>query len=107
MAVYVDPLGDFGWKLRGYAVQNCHMFCDEADLTELHEMALRIGMKRQWFQDHRRAPHYDLTPSRRARAVAYGAIEVDRKTAVLLWNKRRDLLVAIQLEIAGNEIPQP
>lgn len=41
---------------------------------ELHEMALLIGMKPEWFQN-KSTPHYDLTPSRRKLAVKHGAIE--------------------------------
>jgi hypothetical protein len=94
LAVYVDALCDFGWRIGGRRVRNCHLFCDQKDLAELHEMARRIGMQRQWFQDLPRAPHYDLTPERRAAAVAMGAIEVDRRTAVMIWRGRRALLEA-------------
>lgn len=89
MAIYVDRLESWGWKMRGRVVQSCHMFCDSADLKELHAFAERIGMKRAWFQDHRVAPHYDLTPARRARAVALGAIEVDRRRASEIWRLAR------------------
>jgi hypothetical protein len=43
---------------------------------ELHEMAARLGLKRAWFQEPPKAsvPHYDLTPSRRALAIRYGAV---------------------------------
>ena len=72
MPVYVDPLMNFGWKLRGREIPNCHMFTDEIDLTALHELAAKIGMKRAWFQDKWSAPHYDLTPNRRADAIEAG-----------------------------------
>lgn len=91
MTVYVDPLTDWGWNLRGRKVPSCHLFTDTPDLAELHALAARIGMKRAWFQDHRLAPHYDLTPNRRAAAVTAGAIEVDRHQAVMIWRARRDL----------------
>lgn len=38
-------------------------------------MAARIGLKREWFQP-KSSPHYDLTASRRGRAVRAGAIEL-------------------------------
>jgi hypothetical protein len=43
-------------------------------------MAARIGMQREWFQAPLKSskPHYDLTPPRRAAAVAAGAVELDR-----------------------------
>lgn len=85
MAVYVDDLFKFPkprhWRGRWvFADGSCHLFADTLD--ELHEFAAKIGMKRAWFQDRTRLPHYDLTPSRRAMAVRLGAIEADRRTTV-------------------------
>lgn len=94
MTVYVDDLAEWGWKLRGRTVASCHMFTDNADLEELHAFAARIGMQRRWFQDHRLAPHYDLTPSRRADAVANGVVEVGRRQAVEIWRARRELVAS-------------
>lgn len=79
MSVYVDalvfhensPLGSRKWS---------HMIADTR--AELHFMASKIGMKREWFQDSERCPHYDLVESRRKEAVRSGAIECDRKTFV-------------------------
>lgn len=88
MTIYVDPLMSHGWKLRGHAVQNCHLFSDAGD-DELHAFAERIGMKRAWFQA-KSVPHYDLTPSRRKCAVACGAVEVDRRQAVDLWKRIKE-----------------
>jgi len=96
MTVYVDPLGNFGWKLRGRATTNCHMFTDTEDLSELHKVAAKIGMKLAWFQNSKSAPHYDLTPNRRAAAIRAGAVEVDREKAVSIWQARRVLMVAIK-----------
>lgn len=89
MTVYVDNLEDRGWKLRGHATPNCHLFTDAIDLGELHAVAERIGMRRCWFQNKSTAPHYDLTPDRRLAAVACGAVPVDRRQAVGLWRQRR------------------
>lgn len=86
MTVYVDPLMNHGWKLRGHRQKNCHMFSDNKDLTELHDMAYNIGMKRSWFQD-KRVPHYDLTPKRREKALQLGAVELSRKEAVKIWRE--------------------
>jgi len=94
MAIYVDPLVNWGWILRGRNVPNSHMFTDTLDLEELHQFALAIGMKRSWFQDSPRAPHYDLTPGRRSKAVSIGAIELDRREAAQIWRKRRQDLAA-------------
>jgi len=72
MPVYVDNSRN---PFRGHLM--CHMLADTPD--ELHRMAEAIGMKRQWFQGFYKAscPHYDLTQSHRAQAVALGAIECD------------------------------
>lgn len=56
-----------------------HMFSDSSD-AELHALASRVGLRRSWFQhaddpiQHRR--HYDVVESRRAAAVAAGAVEI-------------------------------
>ena len=76
MSVYVDKLQETRikvscgkWPYREF----CHLTADT--LTELHEMADKIGLKRSWFQPHRSYPHYDLTKNKRAQAVKAGAVE--------------------------------
>lgn len=97
MTIYVDNLESWGWIMRGHKVRSCHMFTDTVDLTELHEMAEKIGMKKSWFQDKdRTAPHYDLVESRRIEAVKLGAIELDRRQSVEIWKLRRELLLKEQ-----------
>ncbi len=86
MTVYVDQL--FQAKGRRW----CHMVTDQADLTELHEMAKRIGLKRCWFQANASHPHYDLTESMRRKAVAAGAVECDSRKAVEIIQERRALI---------------
>jgi len=50
-----------------------HIISD-ASLEELHVFARKIGLKRQWFQNHRH-PHYDTTTKRKSRlAVENGAV---------------------------------
>jgi len=95
VTVYVDPLADWGWVLRGRRVQSCHMFTDSIELDELHEVAERIGMQFRWFQRHRLAPHYDLTPNRRVAALAAGAVAVERTQAALIWRARREALAKL------------
>ena len=87
MTVYIDPLCWHGWQLYGRPVKNCHLFAD-GPLEELHQFAQGIGLKRAWFQDGS-IPHYDLVASMRAKAVASGAVEVDRDHAVALRIKIR------------------
>lgn len=60
--------------------QWCHMWVNPGDEESFHVMARQIGMRREWFQDKRGFPHYDLIPTKRAKAVATGAVETDLKT---------------------------
>ncbi len=74
MTVYIDdmhttPMGQLG------RMKMCHMVadCDE----ELHAMAARIGVARRWHQKPGTIhSHYDIAMSKRALAVAAGAVEV-------------------------------
>lgn len=77
MPVFVDALIDYGHKPGLPHTLWCHMRADT--LEELHEMAALIGLKREWFQDKPRAPHYDLTPESRLRALELGAISLSRR----------------------------
>lgn len=96
MTIYVDSLESWGWILRGRAIRSCHMFTDAVDLEQLHVFAERIGMRRAWFQEHRIAPHYDLTQSRREAAVLLGAVEVGRRDASNIWRARREAISNLQ-----------
>lgn len=58
----------------------CHMIADNP--AELHAMADKIGVARRWFQGKASFPHYDVCKSKRALAVAAGAVEVDRNALV-------------------------
>ena len=53
-----------------------------------HAFAASIGLRREWFQDHPSAPHYDLTPAKRALAVANGARETTRRALAIERNRR-------------------
>jgi hypothetical protein len=73
--VYIDELkASLRSKCWPYD-QACHMFADTD--AELHLFAARLGLRRAWFQDHKRLRHYDLTKGKRAKAVRMGAREVD------------------------------
>jgi len=87
MSVYVDELVRTAKTCRWPFTSACHMFADDTD--ELHHMAARMGLKRAWFQPHRDLEHYDLTRGMRSKAVAMGAVEVDRKFVVAMIRKRR------------------
>lgn len=77
MTVYVDDM------------RACHMIADTDD--ELHAMADRIGVARKWHQSPPKASHshYDICLSKRAQAVAAGAIEITWKQAACMAHRRR------------------
>ena len=94
MTIYVDPLVTYKHAAQsgarhvfGNGRQSCHMACD-GNLDELHQFAGRIGLKRTWFQNSS-IPHYDLTPSRRAAAVAAGAVEVSSEELIRYWRESK------------------
>ena len=73
MAVYVG-LMRYCERTRSWAWrEKCHLFAD--DVLELHLHAHKMGLKRDWFQDNPRLPHYDLTRRQRRVAIRLGAIE--------------------------------
>jgi hypothetical protein len=82
MAVYVDAEG-ISWRGRAWS----HLVADSLD--ELHAFATRLGLQRSWFQSKTRYPHYDVTASVRARALAMGARGADRERIVNCAKKMR------------------
>lgn len=81
MPIYVDQARN---PFRGMLM--CHMVADTLD--ELHAMAAAIGMPRRAYQP-RSFPHYDVPLDRRARALALGAVEVDRRGIVAVMRRLR------------------
>jgi hypothetical protein len=75
MAVYVDNLRDYGWR-HG---PSCHLIADSVE--ELMEFAVRMGMRKEWFQA-KSTPHFDLTADGRKLAVELGAIELDNRRLI-------------------------
>lgn len=94
--IMVDELR--GWpgrcqeKLFGGGRLSCHLTC-EGDLAALHAFAERIGLKREWFQDHPSAPHYDLTARMRARALQAGATFVPARDQAIARRKKSPPIV--------------
>lgn len=85
--VYVDdmhlyPAGQFG------RMKMSHLIADTDD--ELHAMAARIGVARRWHQaPPRHDSHYDIALSKRALAVAAGAVEITwRQTGAMCFRRR-------------------
>ena len=88
MTVYVDDmhLTDLGRYVR---MRMCHMLADTTD--ELVEMARRIGVNPKWIQKAgTEREHFDIATSKRALAVATGAIEITMKQAAAMCAHRRE-----------------
>lgn len=90
MAVYVDALNVWGGDSAPSCFRHkpsCHLYADT--LTELHNFAASIGLRRSWFQDSPTLKHYDLTAGKRILAVRSGAIEHDLHQAIEKWRELR------------------
>lgn len=86
--VYVDDIQVWPNAKGIFRAGSCHMAADT--LEELHAMAIKIGMKRSWFQGKNpKHPHYDLVKSRRNKAVALGAKEVTGRDLIMIWRAQR------------------
>ncbi len=83
MPVYVDTM-----EARLGQMVMCHMLADT--IEELHTMADKIGLKREWFQSRSRFPHYDLCKSKRLHALRLGAIEINKDELVELLHKQEN-----------------
>lgn len=84
MTVYVDDM-----KAAYGRMVMCHMLADTDD--ELHAMADRIGVQRRWWQspEETSGSHYDIALSKRALAVAAGAVEITWLQASAMNMRRR------------------
>ena len=65
-----------------------HMAADT--LEELHTMAQAIGIARRHFQDKPGKPHYDVCQQNKQKAIELGAIEVDDRKIIDLYNKNKN-----------------
>lgn len=84
MTVYVDNMrAPYGRLIM------CHMLADTDD--ELHAMAAHIGVARRWWQSPAKTSgsHYDICLSKRAKAVAAGAVEITMRQAAAMNFRRR------------------
>lgn len=86
MTVYVDDMrAQYGRMIM------CHMLADTDD--ELHAMAANIGLARRWHQKPGTPhSHYDICLRNRAKAVALGAIEIDRLGVAQIIRTKRQAL---------------
>ena len=77
MSVYVDNM-----RARYGRMVMCHMLADTE--AELHAMADGIGVARRWYQ----GDHYDICLTKRAAAVARGAVEVTTREIVRIRRRK-------------------
>jgi hypothetical protein len=81
MTVYIDDMYRYAFgEFRGTRMS--HMIADGDE--ELHAMAARIGMKREWFQ----GDHYDVPVPRREWAIEAGAVPVTYRQAGAMRRRR-------------------
>ena len=95
MAVYVDNA-----RFNLGRMIMCHMLADS--VAELLDMADRIGVDRKWFQPESH-PHFDICKAMRAKAIAAGAIEADRRQLVEVMKRYRSKWLADLEERAALE----
>ncbi len=82
MTIYVDDWRQQARVGRLNARWSHLMAGPEDDLAELHELAQRIGLQRRWFQNKPwPRQHYDVTDSKRAQAIAAGAVPITWREA--------------------------
>ena len=83
MVVYVDDM-----KARYGRMIMFHMVADT--LEELHAMADKIGVARKWYQGppKTRRQHYDISLTKRALAVSFGAVEITWREAAAITRKQ-------------------
>lgn len=88
MTVYVDDMrAQFGRMVM------CHMLSDTTE--ELLAMADRIGVQRKWLQcAGTPKEHFDIALSKRALAVAAGAVEVGKSGVVEVLKRKRQAVAA-------------
>lgn len=88
MSVYVDNMNASYGRMT-----MCHMFADSRD--ELLAMADKIGVQRKWLQHPGTIKeHFDICLSKKARAISFGAIEIDYPNDVAeLMRKRKAALI--------------
>jgi hypothetical protein len=84
MTVYVDDMNAPYGRMK-----MCHMLADTDE--ELHAMAARIGVARKWWQSPEKTSgsHYDIALSKKALALAAGAVPITYRQAGAMNSRRR------------------
>ena len=69
--------GRYGWDWYHMATDDL----SEGGLWELHDMAHRLGLQKQWLHNHPGIPHFDVPQEKKLEAIGYGAQEVSTRGA--------------------------
>ena len=65
-----------------------HLVTD-GPISELHKFAQKIGLKKNWFQDHPAHPHFDIWGKKVKAAINQGARFVSAKEIVHILNRKK------------------
>ena len=87
MTIYIDETQyDIGLKgLYGWF----HIITD-GELEELHEFANKLGLKKSWFQNKPKRPHYDAHKTKRDKAIDLGAKEITTMEQIIILRSKHD-----------------
>ena len=87
MTVYVDD-ARIAARVGRISGRWSHLLADTD--AELHALAARLGLRRAWAQRPGAVhSHYDVTDAVRRRAIALGAVPIDRRQLIALITQRR------------------
>ena len=89
MTIYVDDWRQHA-RLGPVEASWSHLLGDDPE--ELHRFAGRLGLRRAWYQEHRRhraLNHYDVTEETRRRAIDLGAVPITWREAGRLVRRWR------------------
>ena len=85
LMIYVDRLRPAKWKYK----KASHLFSDTSN-QELHDFAYgQLGLKKWYFQNKGKYPHYDLSPSMQKKAMRWGAKLVTCRQAIHILKYQR------------------
>jgi len=91
VTVYVDDWRQYA-RVGPVTARWSHLLADNE--PELHAFAVRLGLRRAWYQVHRRHSalnHYDVTEEGRQRAIDQGAVALTwRETGRMIRDWRRE-----------------
>lgn len=106
MTVYVDDMKRPA-KVGRIEAEWSHLLADTDD--ELHAFAVRLGLKRAWFQKPGTPiAHYDVTEPKRQQAIKLGAVQIGYMSTAstdLIRRKREALLAERATPVAPAPAP--